>query len=153
MSGSNEGVRWHRLVATLIDVIILGFVSLLIMLVTGIVESAEAWVMPQPFIRLPLLVVGTYVLLNCFHSVTAGQTLGKKIMGIRVQSLEGGSLLPIWKLMLRTYALPGLAIAAALLINANVALILYGISLAFVFGKPQRCGHDYLVGSVVVRTA
>ncbi len=143
----STGLRGRRLVATLIDLLILGPTALFIMLATGIIESAEAWVMPQPIIRLTLLAVGSYILLNGYTLTTAGQTLGKRVMGLRIQSTHDGALLPWWKLVLRTYAV----VAVGALLTINILPLVYLVNVLFIFGKPQRCLHDYLAGSVVVR--
>lgn len=143
----STGLRGRRLVATLIDLLILGPTALFIMLATGIIESAEAWVMPQPIIRLTLLAVGSYILLNGYTLTTAGQTLGKRVMGLRIQSAHDGALLPWWKLVLRTYAV----VAVGALLTINILPLVYLVNVLFIFGKPQRCLHDYLAGSVVVR--
>ncbi len=143
----SAGLRVRRVAATAIDLLILGPTALLIMLVTGIVESAEAWVMPQPVIRLTLLMAGSYLLLNSYTLVTSGQTLGKRLLGLRIQSASDGNLLPFWKLFLRAYAIPLVSVVIAGILLAPV----YLVNLLFAFGKPQRCLHDYLAGSVVVR--
>ena len=145
------GVRLRRLGATVIDMIILGPVALLVMLATGIVESAEAWVMPQPLVRLTVLVVGTYILLNGYHLVTAGQTLGKRLLGIRIQSTVDGSLLPAWKHLLRPYAVLVVGIVVGILLDPRLIAAIYLINIAFIFGPAQRCLHDFLVDSSVVR--
>lgn len=152
----STGLRGRRVAATVIDLLILGPTSLIIMLATGIVESAEAWVMPQPIIRLTLLMVGSYLLLNGYLLVTNGQTLGKRLLGLRIQSATDGALLPFWKIILRAYAIL-LVSALVALVSVLIAFLLlpviYLVNLLFAAGKPQRCLHDYLAGSVVVRSA
>lgn len=150
----SKGLRSRRAAATVIDILILGPTSLIIMLVTGIVESAEAWVMPQPIIRLTLLMVGSYLLLNGYLLVTNGQTLGKRLLGLRIQSATDGALLPFRQLLLRAYAILLVsALIAPVSFLAAFALLAsaYVVNLFFAAGKPQRCLHDYLAGSVVVR--
>ena len=150
----SKGSRSRRAAATVIDLLILGPTSLFIMLATGIVESAEAWVMPQPIIRLTLLLVGSYLLLNGYLLVTNGQTLGKRLLGLRIQSATDGALLPFPQLLLRTYALllvSALIAPVSFLIAFALLFSAYVVNLFFAAGKPQRCLHDYLAGSVVVR--
>ena len=150
----SAGLRGRRVAATTIDLLILGPTSLIIMLVTGIVESAEAWVMPQPIIRLTLLMVGSHLLLNGYLLVTSGQTLGKRLLGLRIQSASDGALLPLWKIILRAYAILFVSALVAL-VSVLIAFLLlppiYSVNLLFAAFKPQRCLHDYLAGSVVVR--
>jgi uncharacterized RDD family membrane protein YckC len=140
-------LRLRRFAATLLDLLILIPAALLIMLVTGLVESAEAWVMPQPIIRLSALVIGTYLLVNGYPLLTRGQTLGKRIMGIRLADVHSGQLLPAWRLGLRAGVVP----AVALLVSLQLLLPLYVICALPIFGPAQRCLQDYLAQSVVVR--
>ncbi len=74
----SPATRGRRLLASLLDLVVFGVTALFIMLATGIVETADAWVMPQPVIRLTLLFVLSYWLLNGYLLVKSGQTVGKR---------------------------------------------------------------------------
>ena len=145
------GLRLRRLAATVLDLVILAPTALFIMLATGLVESAEAWVMPQPLIRLPLLIVGTYLLLNGYLLFTVGQTLAKRLTGLRIERTEGGAL-PVGRMLIRMYLIPVSALLPALWLGPIAIAIVYLLDLLFVFASAQRCGHDYLAGSHVVRS-
>lgn len=142
-------LRLRRFVATLLDLAILIPAGLLLMLVTGLVESAAAWVMPQPIIRLAGLAVATYLLVNGYPLFVHGQTLGKRIMGIRLEQAAAGGRLPVWKLAWRAAAIP----AVALLISLQLLLPLYLLTGLSIFLPNQRTLQDYLSGSRVVRAA
>lgn len=144
------GLRLRRLAATVVDLLILAPTALFIMLATGIVESAEAWVMPQPLIRVPLLIVGTYLLLNGYLLFTAGQTVGKRLTGLKIQRYDGGSL-PVGRMLIRLYAIPLIALLPTLWLDPAFFPGLYALNVLFIFGAAERCGHDYLAGSRVVR--
>lgn len=146
---TTEGLRLRRFAATLLDLLILVPAALLIMLVTGLVESAEAWVMPQPIIRLSALAIGTYLLVNGYPLLKSGQTLGKRIMGIRLADAGSRQLLPAWRLALRAGIVP----AIALLVSLQLLLPLYVIAALPIFGPAQRCLQDYLAQSVVIRAS
>lgn len=141
-----ERLRLRRLAATLLDLLILIPTGLLLMLVSGIVESAEAWVMPQPIIRLSGLAVVTYLLLNGYPLLTQGQTLGKRIMRIRLARASDGARLPAWRLALRAAAIPTLA----LLLSLELLVPLYLITALTIFLPGQRTLQDHFSGSRVV---
>lgn len=145
-----EGLRLRRLAATVADLLILAPTALFIMLATGLVESAEAWVMPQPLIRVPLLIVGTYLLLNGYLLFTAGQTLGKRLTGLQILNLDGGSL-TAGRMLIRMYAIPLIALLPALWLDPAFLPGLYLLNVCFVFGPAQRTLNDYLAGSQVDR--
>jgi len=147
-----EGLRLRRLAATVLDLLILAPTALFIMLATGIVESAEAWVMPQPLIRVPLLIVGTFLLLNGYLLFTAGQTLGKRLTGLKIERQHGGSL-PAGRMLIRLYALPLAILLSVLWLDPVFILVLYAFDVLFIFGSRQCCVHDYLAASRVVRPA
>jgi uncharacterized RDD family membrane protein YckC len=147
-----QGLRLRRLAATLIDLLFLAPTALFIMLVTGIVESAEAWVMPQPLIRLALLIVGSYLVLNGYLLFSAGQTLGKRLTGLKIQTRDGGSL-PAGRLLIRLYLVPLVAVPFALWLDPVFLPGLYLLNVLFIFAPAERCGHDYLAASRVVRVA
>ena len=140
-----EGLRLRRLLATAIDALILAPTALFIMLATGLVESAEAWVMPQPIIRLTGLAVGTYLLLNGYLLARHGQTVGKRLLKIRIRAATEDAVPPFWRLLIRAYAFP--AVFAP--ISLQVLAIAYAINVLAILAPAQRCLHDYLCGTAV----
>lgn len=150
-ASARAGSRLRRLAATVVDLLILGPVALFIMLATGIVESAEAWVMPQPIIRLTLLILGSHLLLNGYLLFGAGCTIGKRLFALKIVCAESKTLAPPWRQFVRLYAV---AIPAGLLVVAatvELGLAFYLIGVLTIFGKSERCLHDYLAGTAVIR--
>lgn len=74
----------RRFTATIIDFVLVPPVALFMMLATGVMETAEAYVMPQPVIRIFALVFVSYLLLNGYLLMIKGQTIGKRLMKIKI---------------------------------------------------------------------
>lgn len=143
--------RRRRFLATCIDFVVLPPIALVIMLATGLMEGPEAYVWPQPVLRLFGLLVVSYFAIHGYLLARRGQTLGKKLMGLRPVSTDSGTPLVLWQLAARAFAIPLallLAILAHFTLAAIVALLLVADPLIALFG-PKRSLHDYLVGSVV----
>ena len=150
--------RSMRLGASLIDAFIVGAV--------GAVGLATL----SPLEELPeyaqwLTWVGTYILLNGYLLVKRGQTLGKKLLRIRVVDAESKEIVSFWRvLVLRWLAwmmivpLTILLLTIAVLYPSLGFLVLLSILLwvvavldpLFIFKKQRRCLHDYLAGTIVV---
>ena len=135
-----------RLGATLIDFIIVPPVAFLVMLVSGVLEHAEAWILPQPIYRILGLLIVSYLLLNGYLLVTKGQTIGKKVMKIRIVSNSTDEPPPIWRLFIRAFGFPILAVIP---VPYYILLALVLIDPVTIVGKSNRCLHDRLVGTNV----
>ena len=150
----NLAERWRRLVATLIDFALVPTVALGLMLVTGVLEHAEAWVWPQPLVRGIGLGLAAYLILNAWPLVRAGQTVGKWALRVRIVAAGSDAIPAAWRLIARAFALP--AVAFALVVGANAALAFAAVGLVFLVdagfaaGRTRRCLHDRLVGTTVV---
>lgn len=136
-----------RFIATMIDFTLVPPLALLVMLVTGVMETADAYIMPQPIIRIFPLVFVSYFILNGYLLITQGQTLGKRLMKIKIVSKASGELLPFWKILLRSYALLFLA---CIPFKYNILFVLILIDPLFIFGKSKQCLHDLIVCSKVL---
>ena len=141
----------RRLLATAIDFVVVPLASLLVMLVSGAMEHAEAYVGNQPWIRAFLLGVAGYLLVNDWLLHVRGQTWGKLIMGIKIVAADTGEIAAWWRLiciralffpMLYLPILYGLVGLLALLPVVDQAVGLRG---------DRRCLHDWLAGTRVVR--
>jgi uncharacterized RDD family membrane protein YckC len=135
--------RGRRLLATLIDLALLGVVSLVVVLVTGVFEEVDAYLSRSHFfLRFYLVLLTCYLAINGAWLFTRGQTLGKHWLGIRV--VARGSELPPGRLrlLLRAFALPLLAV-----MPFGVFLLL--LDPLPIFGSSRRCLHDYLVNTEV----
>jgi uncharacterized RDD family membrane protein YckC len=126
-----EGVVLRRILAYLIDVAILlgmtGFMWLLVVLTLGLLAVGAAILTPL----IPL----------AYHTLLIGgrdsATIGMRMMGIHVRSVEGGA---------PDYLQAGLL---TLLFYASMALTGLLLIVAF-FNERGRCLHDYLSGTITV---
>jgi uncharacterized RDD family membrane protein YckC len=140
--------RGRRFTATLIDVVLVPIVAIFLMLVTGVLEHAQDWSADaMPFLRMFLLGLASYVLLNLWPLWTRGQTVGKAIMGTTIVVAKTGERAPLWRLFLRGLFFPTLYLIVAVPYLALIPLIDQG----FIFAKSRRCVHDWACGTAVVR--
>ena len=140
--------RGRRLFATLIDLVITPVVGVAIMLVTGILESAEAYASTEQTItRLMLLAMSSYLVVNGWLLFSRSQSLGKSLLGIMIVDNNSGEPASFWKLiLLRLWALPLIYLSVI-----PFALIIPVLDQAFIFGESRRCLHDYLCSTKVVK--
>ncbi len=141
-SGDVSG-RMRRLAASVIDLVLLGGVSLLLILLTGVYGGPEAYSGFFQFaLRLVLIVCVAYGLLNSFHIFSNAQTLGKRLLGIRLVAGESGEPLSPVKLMVRAALVP-------LFVLVPYAMPLLLIDPLPVLGKRRLSLRDRIVGSAV----
>lgn len=148
--------RMRRLVATLLDAIFVPSLTIVLVMIAGVVEDAEDYRDSWWMLWVLLLAILSYLILNGYSLKQAGQTLGKKIMGIAIVAdapIEGGRNArvpaPLWKLILvRALFFP---ILFVVLLPPFTVLPL--IDQLLIFGKRRRCLHDLLCGTSVVRLA
>ena len=153
-TGPQLAQRWRRLGATLIDFALVPTLALGLMLVTGVLEHAEAWVWPQPLVRGIGLGLAAYLILNAWPLVRFGQTVGKWALRVRIVAAGSDEAPAAWRLIARAFALP--ALAFGLVVGVDVALaftavcLVFLVDAGFVAGHARRALHDHLVGSTVV---
>jgi len=139
--------NFRRAIATIIDLILTPLVGLLVMLVTGLFESSEAY-SSLSTIGLRALTIGViaYVALNGWLLHTRGQTVGKALMGLLIVDSISGDKAPLWKLLLlRMWFFPLL-----LLLGIMPYGIIPIIDQAMIFTPSRRCLHDRLCGTTVI---
>tara|TARA_B110000977_G_scaffold91037_1_gene120846 strand:+ start:1574 stop:2092 length:519 start_codon:yes stop_codon:yes gene_type:complete len=161
--------RFRRLVATLVDAVLVPALALLLLTITDVMEDADDYAnVGLMMLWVFLLAVVAYVILNGYTLWRRGQTLGKWVMGIAI--VPASSLLydsakndgdahqrayvpapfvpaPLWKLIfIRALFFPLLFMAVV----PWVALLPV-LDQALIFGKRRRCLHDLVAGTVVVR--
>lgn len=137
-----EASRGRRLGAATIDFIVTGGVAFVAIWPTGIFEHHEAYRLVPFLVRLFALLAGAYVLVNGWFLYKSGQTVGKKLLGVRIVRSSDGKPLSFGALLIRAYS-----VLAAMTIPPVIPLVL--IDFLFIFGAQRRCLHDYLVGSAV----
>ena len=72
-------------------------------------------------------------------------SIGKRVMKVRMVQPDGQEV-PVWRIVLLR-ALPVAVLSAIPLANLLVL-----VDALFIFGKSRRCVHDYLAGTIVVKT-
>jgi uncharacterized RDD family membrane protein YckC len=135
---------WRRALAGAIDFFLVPAFALLLMLVTGVLESAEAYSRGFPYFRVFFLGVASYLMLNGWLLWQRGQTLGKYWLKLKMVNSQDGKKVALWKLICLRAVFFGLP---------HVALIgfwyLVLIDWFFLFGKDRRCLHDLVAGTLV----
>ncbi len=94
-------------------------------------------------VALGVLLLG-YVAYQLYWLWKNGQTLGKKIMKIKIVRVDG-SRASFPRLLFLRAMVPGIV--------GNIPLlgpVLTLIDLLFIFGEPKRCAHDYLADTIVI---
>lgn len=144
---SQQSTLSQRFIATCVDFLILPPLGLLVMLVTGLIEDADAYVMPWFYLRIWGLLILSYLLLQGFPLFTRGQTVGKLLVGIKIVSLDGTPA-SAFNLCTRTFVLISIALIP---FPYNFLGLLLIIDPLFIFGKDRRCLHDHIGQTKVVQ--
>lgn len=138
--------RGRRLLAISIDAILVPSLTILLVMLTGVVEDAEDYADNWWVFHVLLLAIGSYLLLNGYSLWRTQQTLGKRAVGIAMVA-TGGSTVAWWRLIL--IRAPFFALMFLIVVPPLTLLPL--IDHLFIFGKRRRCLHDRLAGTNVVR--
>jgi uncharacterized RDD family membrane protein YckC len=135
---------WRRALAGAIDLFLVPAFALLLMLVTGVLESAEAYSGGFPYFRVFFLGAASYLMLNGWLLWQRGQTLGKYWLKLKIANSQDGEQAALWRLIFVRALFFGLP---------HLALIgfwyLVLIDWVFLFGKDRRCLHDLIASTHV----
>ncbi len=143
--------RGRRLAAVCVDALLVPLLTILLIMVTDVVEDAEDFADNWWMLHVLLLAIAAYLLLNGVTLWRYGQTLGKRLMGIAVVQAADSPTgevapAPFWRLVLvRAWFFPLLFV----LIPPYVLLPI--LDQVFIFGRQRRCLHDWLCGTMVAR--
>ena len=132
-----DGVIVRRVVAYLVDLIIIALATLLAMATFAVLGVLSFGVLsPALAVMLPLIPL-TYH--TAFIGAPASATLGMRLFGLEVRRIEGGR--------------PGYLQAALLTIvfYVTVGVTSWLVLLVALFNGRSRALHDYLCGTLVVR--
>lgn len=135
----------RRLVAAVVDFLVVGIAGFVLVIATGAFEDAEDYA-GNILARIVAFGFLTYFLVNGLLLWRRSQTVGKALLGLVVVAAGTDTRSPTWRLVLR----------------APFFMALYGVFLgwpglfalvdqAFVFGGKRRCLHDLICGTEVVR--
>jgi uncharacterized RDD family membrane protein YckC len=134
--------RSSRLAALVIDYVCLIAVSIPGLAGFLVMESTGTTSANMDFVSLAFVLgLGALGATQAFYIVRDGQTIGKKLMKIRIVN-DMDSQVPTWpRLLLMRYGL-------------NMALrqipFYYFVDAFFIFGEQQRCLHDFIAGTKVI---
>ena len=141
--------RMQRLLAAMVDGLLQTAIMFPVAYFSGmfdqIMDNASGK-QPAPWsMYANLIVVGVLIfwLLHGYLLATQGQTIGKKLLKIRIVGLDDGKVSLGKLLFLRQ--LPMQLLSAIPVVN-----YLGLIDILFIFGRSQRCVHDRLAGTKVV---
>ena len=106
--------------------------------------------------------ISAYYFIHGYWLATRGQTVGKILMGIRIEDRKTSELIPMWRMvllrdlpiMLPAYLLSFLIRNRNLvgLLGEDLSLFVYLIDFIFIFTASKRCLHDRIANTKVVRT-
>jgi uncharacterized RDD family membrane protein YckC len=142
-----------RLIAFLIDasIILLIFLLLFILLyrTAFTLDYRKLFRMDMDYIKflhftLAGIVSIIYFLINGILLYKFGQTVGKKIAGIKITDLKG-EVPPLIKTYVIRFLIPTFIFSIPLF-----GIILWLLDFSFIFGKSRKCIHDYLAETKVV---
>lgn len=141
--------RWSRLWASLIDGIIALLYTIPVMSYLGIWESAMQGEVVIPLDATIKLVIFGWVMFFAIHGHLLGkygQTVGKKLLGISIVTLDGVKP-DFWPLIAKRY----LPLALVVYIPFIGSYLSTG-DVLFIFRKDKRCVHDLIAGTVVINS-
>lgn len=133
-----EGVVLRRSVAYLIDLVIIG-AMLVVVWVLGILFGIASFGLLMPLVA-PLVAVVPLAYHTWLIGGPSSATVGMQIMGVEVRTWDGRR--------------PGYVQAAlqTVVFYTSVALTSWLILLVALFNPRRRCLHDFLCGTIVIRS-
>lgn len=140
--------RWDRLWAALIDGITMMCIIVPLMYFTGGIDDIANDIEPSMTYNLFMSAMSIiiFIILHGKLLVNNGQTIGKKILGIKIVDLNG-NLPTVKEHLLKRYAFYFIS-GQIPLVGPFISLL----NLLFIFSKSKRCLHDHLAGTVVVNS-
>lgn len=137
--------RGRRLLATLIDAVLVPPLALVLIAVFGVIEDAEDFRDLTWIAEVIALAVVAYLILNGYLLWARGQTVGKALLGIRIVTAGTGARAPFWKLVvLRAPFFPFL-----FLLPIWPVTLVPLVDQIFIFGRRRRCLHDLAASTEV----
>ncbi|MCW8330946.1 RDD family protein [Photobacterium sp. SDRW27] len=141
--------KWSRLGASLIDGFIISVFTMPLIYFMGGFDGVHQ----NPTVQAPLsmLLFGAFIGVLLYAAInwklleTKGQSIGKKLLKIRVVYLDGAQA-SRKDILLKRYC-PYVFSAYIPFVGALVSLF----NVLFIFGKQRRCLHDRLAGTKVVK--
>ncbi|MCW8193248.1 RDD family protein [Proteobacteria bacterium 005FR1] len=142
--------RWARLGAALIDGFLVAIIALPIIMALGLFETAMAAAQTgegmsmQYTIISGVLSMAAFLFLNGYLLAKSGQTVGKKLVSIRIADMDGDKV-PFSKLVGLRY-IPYWGFSYIPIVGGLLGLI----NVLFIFRSDKRCIHDLIAGTQVI---
>jgi uncharacterized RDD family membrane protein YckC len=148
VDGEEElAARGARLAASLIDGLILGLVIWPYAMTTDYWSRAmQGQVEMSDLLGLSLISLIAFLVLHGYLLHKSGQTIGKRLLGIRIVSASDGQLISLGKIFGLRYV--PIQLASVLPVIGNILPI---VDVVFIFREDRRCLHDFIAGTKVVR--
>ncbi|MEH6446926.1 MAG: RDD family protein [Oceanospirillaceae bacterium] len=137
--------RWRRFWAGLIDASIAMAITIPLMNYLNVWDLAKEGSIPLgTSIKLFLFSWIIFFIIHGYLLKKYAQTVGKKLLGISIASLDGEKP-DLWLLIVKRY------LPVALVPNIPfVGSLLLIVDVLFIFRKDKRCIHDFIAGTKVV---
>ncbi|WP_100407665.1 RDD family protein [Bacillus solitudinis] len=126
---------WIRAVAMIIDGIFLGILQMIISFIFGGGFNLEGANTGLPLILSIIVSILYYV---WFQTIYNGQTIGKKILGIRVATLHGERV-KMGRMFVRE------------VLGKLLSYLILFVGFLMAAGKSKRALHDYVAKTIVIR--
>ena len=136
--------RGQRLGAAVIDSLIAMTVIIPVMFFFGLFGE-ETKMSFLTNVSLVILNIAVFIAVHGYSLKTSGQTVGKRLLGIRIVGLDG-QLRPLPDLILKRYIPISLAGVVPV-----VGSFLPLLDVILIFRNDRRCAHDFLAGTQVVK--
>lgn len=137
--------RWLRLGGAIIDGLIIGLAFWAIMYVFYWEAATTGTLSLADNVILALGGSVVFLLINGYLLHSSGQTVAKRLLGMRIVSVHDGKILPLGRLFALRYLPVQLAPYVPIL-----GPIFGLVNVLFIFGSEKRCIHDYMAGTRVV---
>lgn len=139
--------RGQRFVAALVDAVLSLAVMIPVMMLLGIFQYTEQGQQPPFLLTLVSTILGfaVFVAIHFVLLVKHGQTVGKKLLNIRIADMDGNKP-EIGTILLKRY-LPISVVGLVPLVGQILPLI----DVLFIFRRDRRCVHDLIAGTQVLR--
>ena len=136
--------RLSRLGAYLLDMMSIALVAIIAAIVLPAVSKSNE---TAGNVAIALIGIGVLIIaaIQIVFLHKYGQTIGKRLVGIKVVQTDG-SRCELWRFFVLRYFVPGL-LGAIPLIGPLVTII----GLLLIFGEQQRCLHDLTANTIVIQ--
>ena len=141
--------RGSRIGAIIIDSIVIMVISIPVAYIFGWFDGLSETPPEKPsfFFTFSMFIFNTilYALINWKFLSKNGQSIGKKVMEIKITNLDGSVPNPN-DIIIKRY-IPYVGVSLIPIFSPLIGLI----NVLFVFKKDRRCLHDYLANTKVVK--